>query len=167
MPPWAMGRIEDIKPTLDVFSLGKLLWAMISDTPILQFWYFDRPKFNLKKQFPNTPSISWANKLFKKCIVENEKDCLNDATALLKEIDNVLSVIDINADVIGDGVRRVCNVCGIGNYKLFINEERYQTENFGLRPQGEQSFKIFICNNCGNVQLFAFDGKKNPPAWNV
>ena len=147
MPPWAMRmRIEDIKPTFDVFSLGKLLWAMVSDTPILQLWYFDKPHFNLEKKFPSTPSIRLANQLFKKCIVENEEDCLKNAMALLREVDNVLSIIDMNADVIGDRVTRTCKVCGIGRYRLVVNQDVTQTRNFGLSPRGESSFKIFICN---------------------
>lgn len=168
MPPWAFEmKIEDVQPTFDVFSLGKLLWAMVSQKPTLQLWYFEKPNFNLENMFPNIPSMQLANTLFKKCIVQFEEDCLPDATALLKEVDNVLSIIDMNADVIGDRVTRTCKVCGIGRYRLVVNQDVTQTRNFGLSPRGESSFKIFICNNCGNVQLFAFGGKKNPPAWNV
>jgi serine/threonine protein kinase len=166
MPAWAMGmRIEDIKPSFDVFCLGKVLWAMVSNTPILRLWYFDRPQFNLEHMFPNTPSIKFANLIFKKCIVENEEDCLPDAIALLEEIDKVLTIIDRNADLIGEDVKRVCKVCGIGKYQLIVNRDESQLRNFGINAVSGQSFKIFTCNYCGHVQLFSFGDRQTLPAW--
>lgn len=48
MPGWAMGmRLEDVRPTFDVFALGKLLWAMVSGKPILRLWYYHDPEFDL------------------------------------------------------------------------------------------------------------------------
>lgn len=166
MPPWAVRkRIEDVKPTFDVFSLGKLLWAMVSNEPFLPFWYFDRAEYNLEQIFPNAQSIKLANPLFKKCIVENEGDCLPDATTLLKEVDKVISMIDMNADLISDDSVRICKICGIGNYALIINREPMDTKNFGIDPKGMQSFKIFICSHCGHAQLFSFVENQDPPAW--
>jgi len=168
MPAWAMGmRIEDIKPSFDVFSLGKLLWSMVSGSPLLRLWYFDRPGFNLEEKFPDTQSMTLANSLFKKCIVENEEDCLSDATSLLQEVDKVLFIINNNADLISPKVKRRCRVCGIGNYQLFVDSDNvYHARNFGLQPTGDSTFKIFACNHCGHVQLFFFPGQgKVPPAW--
>jgi hypothetical protein len=37
MPAWAQGvRIEDIRPSFDVFTLGKLLWSLVSGQPKLR-----------------------------------------------------------------------------------------------------------------------------------
>jgi len=165
-PGWSMGiRIEEIKPTFDVFCLGKLLWSMISGLPVLQLWYFNRPNFDVEKMFPNAPHIGFANPLFAKCIVENEEDCLQDATTLLSEIDKVISIIDINADRIKRNTPRRCRVCGVGEYKEIIDRNITGLHNFGLNPAGSRSFKVFVCNHCGNVQLFAFGNKEDPPAW--
>ena len=41
MPGWAYSlRIEDVKPTFDVFSLGKVIWSLLSGKPILPLGYF-------------------------------------------------------------------------------------------------------------------------------
>ena len=166
---WAMGmRIEDIRPTFDVFCLGELLWAIVSDKPLLQLWYFNRPQFNLEQMFPHAPSIKMANPLFEKCIVENEEDCLPDATALLEEVDKVLTIIDRNGDLIDENIKRPCKVCGIGDYELRINQDEIATHEFGLNPRGNWKHKIFMCNYCGHVQLFGIGtGEINPPppAW--
>ena len=46
-----------------------------------------------------------ANVLLRKSIVEDEKDCLPDAGVLLQEIDNCLSLIQNNADPMGEEVK--------------------------------------------------------------
>ncbi len=166
MAPWAMrAKINEVTFNSDVFSLGKLLWAMVSSISILDFWYFDRSQFNLEEMFPKALSIKLANPLFKKCIVENPKDCLSDATALLEEIDKIQTMIDRNADLIREDVKRPCKVCGIGKYELKIDRNREATRSFGVDPTGTRLFKIFICNYCRNVQMFFFADEKSYPPW--
>ena len=165
MPGWAMSmRIDEVKPTFDVFCLGKVLWAMTSGQRILPLWYFERDRFNVERIFPSSASIKWANPLFKKCIVEEEKDCLPDASALLEEVDKTIDMIESDADRIDLTVKRKCRVCGMGDYELLADEDKTETLKFGLRPEdGRRRMKIFICTNCGNVQLFSYI--KVPPAW--
>jgi len=155
MPPWAMGRIEEIKPAFDVFCIGKLLWSMLSGKSFLRLWYFDEDEFNVEKLFPDSREMRLANQLFEKCIVQYEKSCLKDAGELLKEIDKTKSSIELGADVIGLNIERTCNVCGIGKYKLHTSGAR----NF----VGNRQIKIFTCSHCGNVQLFSYDIL--PKAW--
>lgn len=162
MPAWAQTiRLEEIRPTFDVFSLGKLLWSLVSGQPKLRLWYFNKLEFNVEKLFPNQRYIKLANPLFKKCIVEEEVDCLPDASALLDEVDKVLQIIENNADQLDLNANRTCKVCGIGNYELVVNEDYNATCSFGLA--GNRKWKIFTCSNCGNVQLFSYI--KTPKAW--
>lgn len=165
MPGWAFGiRIEDIKSTFDVFSLGKVLWAMVSGLPKLQLWYFDKPKFNVADLYPNDKHNHFANPLFEKCIVENESDCLADAGALLEEVDKILEAIENDGDKIDVNTQRKCKVCGLGEYQMISDGNRAATSNFGLNPSGIREFIIFTCSNCGNVQLFSHEGKAST-AW--
>jgi len=166
MPPWAMGmRIENIKPTFDVFSLGKVLWSMVSGAPFLRLWYYDRRDFNVEVMFPRGPSIGFANRLFAKCIVEDEDDCLPNARQLLAETDEMLRVIGRNGDLLGDHVKRYCRVCAVGNYALASDNE---IENsMCRRPAGGRSLKMFTCDHCGHVQMFLLpdNTQRRLPAW--
>lgn len=160
MPAWAMGiRIDDIKPSFDVFSLGKLLWSMISGEPFLNLWYFERNRLNLEEKFPNDKSMRLVNMLLKKCVVEEEKNCLPDATVVLSEVDSFLSKIESDIDLLDPNIERICKVCAVGKYKLIVDRNPTGMRNFGIEPVGVHSMKIFRCNNCGNVQLFSFEGK--------
>ena len=164
MPQWAMGmRIENIGPTFDIFCLGKLLWSMISGKPILRLWYWQREEFDVEKMFPKNPEIKWVRKIFEKCIVEDEKDCLKTADDLLELVDTLIYLIERNADIVEDGVERKCKVCGLGEYKYVVTDAR----NFGISPvfkAGNKTFKIFTCDHCGNVQMFYIDREKWPEA---
>jgi len=101
MPAWAMGmRIEDIKPNFDIFSLGKVLWSMVSGKSILPLWYFNKDNFNVEQLFPKSRGIQFANPLFAKCIVEDEGDCMKDGKVLLSEIDSILESFEVGIDKI-------------------------------------------------------------------
>ena len=165
MPPWATRmRIEDINPSFDVFSLGKTIWAMVSGKPFLRLWYHRREEFNLERMFPDRSEMALLNGLLDQCIVEDEENCLNDAGLLLNEIDSLLDALRLGTDPMSDS-ERPCKVCGFGKYQLTVNRNNTDTHNFGLNPTGISAFKIFVCDNCGNVQLFSCQHDSDPPGW--
>lgn len=107
MPPWAMGmRIEDVRPNFDVFSLGKVLWSMVTGKTVLQLWYFDKDRSNVELLFPKSRGIQFANPLFAKCIVENEGDCMKDAGVLLSEIDDIIKKIEQGVDQVEKSTKK-------------------------------------------------------------
>ena len=166
MPLWAMGmRIEEIKPSFDVFSLGKTIWSMVSGRPFLRLWYHREDEFNLERMFPDRPEMVFLNGLLDKCIVEHEKDCLLDASWLRVKIDDLLGALRLGADPVGTFVRP-CRVCGFGKYQPSVDKNNEDTRNyFGLNPAGGNAFKIFTCDYCGHVQFFFCQRGSNPPAW--
>ena len=88
MPGWAFGmRMDQVKPNFDVFSLGQVLWSMISGKRFLRLWYHRHPDFDLQGLFPNNLAMGWAARILDKCIVEYERDSLNNASELLTEVD--------------------------------------------------------------------------------
>lgn len=166
MPGWAMGRrIEELTPAFDVFALGKLLWSMVSGKLILPLWYYDKDENNVEELFSDYQNILLANPFFAQCIVEDEHDCLSDASKLLEEVDKCLSIIEKDADILAPGVRRKCKVCGVGGYELFIDGDKSRLRTFGIEPTGSNTMKIFTCDHCGHVQLFNFPNRQDPPAW--
>ncbi len=144
MPAWAMGmRLEDIRPSFDVFSLGKLLWAMASGKPVLQLWYVHDERFELEKMFPNAPDMRWARQILDKCIVEKEQDCLANAKELLGLVDTVLAALDRHSQIVGKDVVRICRVCGLGEYR-----------QMNTNIMAFQRFSLFMCSKCGHTELF-------------
>ncbi len=168
MPGWAMSkRIDDIRPSFDVFSLGKVLWGMLSGRTLFPLWYLHEDEYDLEKMFPRDESIRWARVILDKSVVEKEKDCLlEDAGQLLALVSNVLHAVRRHAQIVCEGVDRRCEVCGIGVYNCIANEDRMKIQNFGLQPAGGPYFKIFICDYCGHAQIFHVPSSK-PRAWTL
>lgn len=165
MPGWAMGmRVDEVRPSFDVFSLGKVLWAMVSGRTKMRLWYFDHPEFNLEHQFPKDERMRWINRLLRGSVHEHEGQVWTSASELLTQIDTLLEALRRGGQVIHRDVERWCHVCGVGVYRIHIHESSGPSalQNFGLSAPGE-AFRIFECSNCGNVQMFRVTSM--PPGW--
>lgn len=166
MPGWAQRvRIEDVNPSFDIYGLGKVLWSMISGTSFLRLWYFDRPEFNLEIIFPKNRFMKLINRLFSKCIVEDEGQCIENVGMLLEEINQIQSVIEENASLVDPKLKFPCKLCGVGYYGNIERKGDYTLHNFGLRPASGHDLKIYACDHCGNVQIFDFRDFTIPPLW--
>ncbi len=166
MPAWAMGqRLEDVRPSFDVFGLAKVLWSMVSGKTKLLLWYYNRSENDLTKIFPTDPNMLWINRLLGTCIVENEEDCsCSTAEILLREIDDAVEIMRHGGQVINQSATRLCTVCGNGAYKL-VGDYKTSTgatiANLGLNPGA--GLRVYRCLNCGHIQFFQV--VPNPPAW--
>lgn len=154
MPPWAMGsmRAADVRPSFDVFSLGKLIWCLISGKPVLRLWYHhdeEHPELDIERLFPNEPSTVWARRLFDKCIVQRERDCLATASDLLREIDATIEALRYGSQIPSPDKPLLCRVCGLGSYVS--------------ARAGPQSEITLVCGNCGHFQRFVGVGAR--PFW--
>jgi serine/threonine protein kinase len=119
--PWAYAerRLDSPAPSLDVFPLGKLLWTMLSGDGILPFWEFDRDEYDLTKRYPQQASeFGLVNEVLAKCVVREERACLENAGQLLLLVDELASVIQRKKQALSDRVVRFCTVCGIGEYSV-------------------------------------------------
>lgn len=166
MPGWAMGqRLTDVHPNFDVFSLGKVLWAMIAGRPILPLWYHRQTQFNLREMFPDNESIVFVQKILDKTVVETPSDCLRNATELLDLVDSTIEELTMKIRIVDGDLIRKCLVCGRGDYRKIVDHDYGRQYAFGLNVISEPKFRIFVCDGCGHSQLFySMDGCR-PPAW--
>jgi hypothetical protein len=159
MPPWAnLGtRHESVRPTFDVYMLGKLLWSMIDGRPILPREYQQNPSFDLTDRFPNDPHMYLMNQILGHCVVEQENRCLSSAKDLLVMVESALAVLERGGQLLRDGVPRPCRVCGQGFYqpqgegdiRLWTAAPAgagNMTTNFRVHP--------FVCDKCGHTEFF-------------
>jgi len=166
MPPWAHGkRLEEIKENFDIFSLGKVLWSMISGKSKLPFWYFNEEEYNLEKLFPENKMMYWINNLLSKCVVDKEEKCLQSIEEMIKEVEDIIFKCKHDIQPL-DKAKRKCKVCGTGFYKLYSDLNQTDNRNFGIHPKGMSAFKIYVCDYCGHTQLFYFEDMRTTlPAW--
>jgi len=172
MPPWAENkRFNDVESSFDIYSLGKLLWYLISGKDLLQREYFDNKENNVELLFPEKKEMQFANIIFNKTIVEDKKDCIGDAKQLLNLIDEIIEVIQSRADFLLFNIKRICKACGKGEYRVYTdtNEDPNKEElfGFGIRPSKGGDFKLFCCTTCGHTQLFFKKSNAELKFWDV
>ena len=167
MPPWAYGkRVEELNPSFDVFSLGKVLWAMISGKTVLPLWYHHKQEYDLSHLFPKDPHVHQINALLDGCIRENEEEVgYPDAIELLSQIDLLLEIMKRGGELLRLDIPRICRVCGFGEYELVADDmsSPMSSENEGFHLTGRLKLRVFCCRSCGNVQIFQVHSK--PGAW--
>lgn len=148
MPGWAMGmRLDDVRPTFDVYSLGKVLWSMISGKSKLRLWYLHRPEFELESMFGDR-SIRWARELLDDCIVEDEEKCIRSVAELLNRVDGYIRVLRSSSQLPRHGTLE-CRLCGMGKYSETVRDD--------------PGFRILACDCCGNMQ--SFNRPEDRPVW--
>lgn len=160
-PPWSYGmRLVDVEPAFDVFSLAKVLWAMVSGRPKFPLWYFDRGEHDLRQMFPDEPAVQFVQEILKKCVVESRGETrVRDAAELLVEVDSTIAALTSGCQVPTRKTKMRCRFCGIGTYQ--------ESKSFpivgNLHTEYERSY--FVCDNCGHLESFVWPRGRLPPAW--
>ena len=148
MPTWAQGhfKLQDVRPSFDVFALAKILWAMISGERFLRLHYYDKPEFNLVEKFPKNRYVSLVNEhILSKCLVEDEGACLPSAAELKQATDDLLRRLRAEE-------ARCCVMCDGGKY---VGDSQAVT--------GQSGRLRLHCDNCGyTVAFIAYPDRKNP-----
>lgn len=168
MPPWAYGKkVEELRPSFDVFSLGKVLWAMVSGKTILPLWYHRRKDYDIERLFPDVSHMPLINALLDTCIREDEEahGGFPSAVELLLQIDKLLNIMKSEGTLLRRDFPRKCHVCGYGTYVLLVDEAKTpgDVRDIGLTPIGQIKWRVYCCNKCGNLQMFHIH--QRPEAW--
>ena len=109
-------RLETVKADFDVYMLGKVLWCMVAGKPKLDREFWDEPENDLTKLFPSDPHMHMINLILGRSVVTREANCCGSANDLLLQVDTNLEQIKQGGQLLQDGIRRICHVCGAGQY---------------------------------------------------
>lgn len=162
-PSWSYGmRLAEVQPTFDVFSLAKVLWAMVSGRPKFPLWYFDKKEHDLRRMFPDDPAIQFVHEILRNCVVESENETrVHDAGELLAEIETTIATLSHDWQLPGSKRRIRCRFCGIGTYKRI--DSVWVMGNVGIGH--DRNHFHLICDHCGHVEWFIWLDDQRPPAW--
>jgi serine/threonine protein kinase len=180
-PEVESGRMNDVQPSADVYSLGKILYWLLSgrDLPREQH---KGPRFDLRKQ--KEPSLFLVyEELFDRAITTLPDNRFPNASELGKAAQRLREQIEAGARPLTFDAPQPCMFCRRGEYREAISSRNIaktsrpgfwtpdqleqQVRAIGFSTVGEPSIMIVVCDYCGNVQLFRPDKGKNPSAWNL
>ena len=160
-PPWSYGkRLADVQPTFDVFSLAKVLWAMVSGHPKFRLWYFDTEGNDLREMCPDESSVQFVHEILRKCVVQFDNEmAVRDAGELLVEVDSTIAAVSQGCQMPGWETKMRCRFCGIGTYV------RSSTHAIAGNENTAYDRTCFVCDHCGHLETFAWPRDSSPPMW--
>ena len=154
------GRVDQVSKKSDVYSLGKLLYWLISGTVFSREKYreknWDLKGWNLDSLLGwNNIYLEHVNQLLDLMITPNPED--------RRYVDNILihakrtaRLVRKEYNPLTPNVNQPCTYCGKGYYIVRANQSG-GVNNFGFTPYGGSNWRILVCNHCGHVQLFRLD----------
>jgi serine/threonine protein kinase len=162
MPLWAdLGeRLEKVEANFDVYMLGKLLWCMVAGKLKLPREYHRNPGFDLTQEFPDDPHMHIINRILDKCVVEQARHCLPNASELLLVVDAFLRLIDRDGQLLDEKIPRPCRVCGLGHYQLKLLVQNTVVVGLRFWLVGGSDIttlpvRVFVCDNCKHIEFFS------------
>ncbi|MBX3125545.1 MAG: serine/threonine protein kinase [Polyangiaceae bacterium] len=158
------GRAEAIHPASDVYSLGKLLWAMLAGKQV-----FAREKHrdasNNLVQLLHRDSMEHVNRLLDRMIVVAPEARLPDAGEVVSSLRRVIDLITFDYRAVSAKLSQRCTYCGEGTYRLVAKEDGVSVRNFGLGLVGKPDWRVLVCDACGHVEMFRIEKATRKDWW--
>ncbi len=136
-PELESGRVDEPEASSDVYSLGKVLYFILSGRDLLREEYTE-PEDDLRKLNPE-PEMHFVYEMFDKSLKRNPNQRIQNASGLLDILDGVILRVRAKAHVLDMSAPQRCVYCGMGQY--------YGRETVGYEL-------MLVCNKCGNIQHF-------------
>lgn len=148
------GRIEHVSEKCDIYSLGKILYWLLSHGRIFSREKHREPLFDLVRVTGNR-YLEHANKLLDKMIVLKPEDRMS-LYGVRSNLDKLKWLIVNRYNPVGVSVDALCYYCGIGHYVIGARTPE-EIGEFFFRTGLPGEWRILVCNHCGHVQIFRPD----------
>lgn len=162
------GRVEQVSKQSDSYSLGKLLYWLLSRGKVFSREKHrerqrDLRKWNDVRQRWDNIYMEHINRILDKTITSNRHERLY-ADSLVLVTEEAARLIRREFIPIGTNIQPPCQFCGQGFYVSQPNDTN-SLHNFGLSPVNPDNWRIFVCDTCGHVQLFNIEIAKQKDWW--
>lgn len=163
------GRVDAVRPCSDVYSLGKVLYWLLTGKVFAREKHHEA-QYDLAIISPSSESFL-INEFLDNMIVASPGARYQTAGQVLPYLRQLIHRIRTRAHAINLNAPQPCDFCGIGEYKRVVD---YQNEvsgsptdvrNFGFSAVSGCQWLIFVCNHCGNTQIFRPDYLRNKNPW--
>ena len=148
------GRLEVVTPASDTYSLGKLLYWLLSGGRV-----FSREKHRVSGhnlvEVTGNPRMEHVNRLLDRMITPDPSHRIATAVGLPTQVGNMRRILGGNFNVVGSDVPQPCTYCGMGEYRTVA--EGPGVRDFGLTPYSGHDWRVLVCTMCGHVHLFRVD----------
>jgi serine/threonine protein kinase len=168
------GRYESAQPVADIYSLGKILYWLVSNKVIFSRKKHRDEKYDLTRS-DKTAGMAFVYHLLSGTIATTPSERkYSDATRLAVAVHEIIERIAVMAHAIDPSVPQGCAYCGVGTYQTILDgnsrspgfEQKIYHLGVKINSQDFHRWLILACDYCGNIQFFRGDvATKNPKAW--
>jgi serine/threonine protein kinase len=167
------GRYEDARPVADIYSLGKILYWLVSNKRIFSREKQNEARFDLRTG-QNNSSMAFVYDMLNGMVVNNPNERrYANATEVISDMDEIIERVANGSHAIDSAVPQSCSYCGKGTYQRVMwgnhqiqgwdQQRHYIGIDFMNVPA---RWLVFACDSCGNLQFFRGDmARQNPNAW--
>jgi serine/threonine protein kinase len=149
------GRLEHATPASDVYSLGKVLYWLMSSGRMFSREKHRQQEHNLVEITGNRYQ-EHVNRLLDHAILV-ERDARWSLASIREELPRTKRLVLGEYNPVGPDEWARCYYCGIGNY-IFVGRDRETLERANFIAAGQPAeARILVCNHCGHVQTFRPD----------
>ncbi len=154
-PEFESGKVKEIPKSSDVYSLGKLLYWMVTENVKTRENYLYEADKDLRNIFKNEHAFHFIyERIFEKTIKENPDDRFQDANELAKEVEKMIEDIENDARYLDIQLSQKCIFCKVGIYEFYSANPFVSSDSFRLSESDIIDDFSCICNHCGNIQVF-------------
>lgn len=163
------GRLEQVTPAADVYSLGNLLHWMLSGGRVFDREDHRSERNMLGKGLGDRREHELVHELLDRMIALEPLERFQSAELVVEAVRNLIEVMEAGGRPILLNFPHRCAFCGQGEYE-FRNGPEDTRKNFDvshqlglsanpIQPTNRAYFfwMVAICNKCGHVQLFRPD----------
>jgi serine/threonine protein kinase len=173
-PRWFMapeledGRASDsdITPASDIYSLGKLLYWLMSGGKSFSREKHREPQYNLVSLFHlRNPALEHINRILDRMIVDDPDQRFPLVSQVTKSIQTAIRLLTHDYRAVSPDILQRCTYCGEGIYQIIAKGIDVSVQRFGLNAFGGADWRIMACDQCGHIQLFRVDQAKRKDWW--
>ncbi len=156
------GRADVVSPRSDVYSLGKLLYWLLTDR-VFPRESFREADWNLVNVLQDN-RMEHLNRLLDYLAAFPPEARKANASEVAEIARLTADLLDGHFNVITSTLPQPCKYCGIGKYQLAARNAA-EMGDFAFRPQGRADWLILVCDACGHVQWFRLDKAQLSRFW--
>jgi len=163
------GRIEHVSSLSDTYSLGKLLYWLLSGGKAFSREKHRDQNYDLKGHNPLIPKgwnniyMEHVNRLLDNMITDDPSRRIM-VDEVVRGVQRLSRLIDKEFTPISKDIKQPCKYCGYGFYYLQAVSST-DVRNFGFNTVGAPQWRIYTCEICGHVQSFRIDLAKMKEWW--
>jgi serine/threonine protein kinase len=155
-PECEEGRSDEVGPPTDIYSLGKILYAMISGGKIFPRERQNEDEYNLKNIMPDI-RIKYFTQLINECVKEKPKERVQAIDSLLSIIKENIRLLQTNF-FLPDYGNEFCRFCGKGKLIKFgtLKGSIFEPASRPGLTEDIVGYQMILwgCSECGVAFLF-------------